>query len=209
MKKYVLFLLLAFLGSHSYGQKVILTLAMNINNTKEKYVFIDTDNPAIKNELINKFKQSNYKVINQSVSDSIPVVIYNNVLTREKAANNCLAGAGFCLLGIGTVSITGKQLDPNNPPSGLNANVGTTYVDGPLTALVGAMYATGCVFGIRGIVAMFKANASIIREYPIKTTEKSISSYALFNVGSESIEINGVPDVESKLIPKIIAKMTF
>jgi hypothetical protein len=196
MTKSITALLLVLSVNHAIGQLKV-TRAQNTSITKDFYIFVDNiPDDATRQQIIQSFAaNTSVKIFESAADKESPLIITKSAkgLVKDNAGRDCLIGVGGCALGYLFVQATGKTLDPNTPPSGFFATAGTKYVEGGGAGFVGAMWTASCVFGIKGIVEIFRPAT---KEKAIKgalnlsamTTEKIIANTMLFKASEQSFE---------------------
>ncbi len=141
----------------------ISILTTNKHNDSNKYIFIASNNPNI-SPLVDSFSEDkSYVVFRDSLSNTSPVIIANSseFFERERAGKDLLIGVGTCLTSLLFVQCLGQSSENNPPEDGtLYVYVGDKYIQGAPAIIPLAGAATGCLFGLRGIIELFQPRSN-------------------------------------------------
>ncbi|MCZ8216007.1 MAG: hypothetical protein O9262_07200 [Cyclobacteriaceae bacterium] len=153
-------LFLAIASAMSVEAQVRATLAQSTSIAKDYYIFLENiEDPTLKNQVIETLRTNTSVKVFVSASDpTAPIIITKSRkgMVKDNAGRDCLIGVGACTLGVLFVQATGETVDAANPPTGLFATAGDKYVEGGAAAFTSFVWLGGCIFGIKGIIELFK-----------------------------------------------------
>lgn len=185
-------LLLLVMLSFCLEAQVKATLAQNPSISKDFYIFLENiEDQTLKNQVIELLRtNTSVKVFVSESDQTAPIIITQSRkgMVKDNAGRDCLIGVGACTLGLLFVQATGQTLDTNNPPTGLFANVGDKYVEGGAAAFTGFVWLGGCIFGVKGIIELFKPQT---QEKQVKMALNSANRLTAEGIIKNSFMIKG------------------
>ncbi len=183
--------------------------AVNPDNPRESYLIIESSDPKLKAELsevlegfptLIKFEEPDE---NSALRSLLVVARKNEFIQKRHATRDCLIGVGACVLGIGIVQ-GGDDYDENNPPSGFHAFVGDKVVTGGTACLVGALWVTGIVFGIKGIIEIFSKDDTLGMLNDEWDADDIIKQTSLKKKSEKEFTIDRSVLIQKKVLPYIL-----
>ncbi len=218
LKQFLIITVLSFLAFNASFCQVKITKATNLENSKDKYLFIETPNVEYHKEIIQKLRAKTEYVVMETKTDSInskSLIIVTNKKkgsVSDNAGQDCLIGGGACLLGILFVQAAGESYSGAVPPTnGFSANAFGKYVEGGGACLTAGLWATGVAFGIKGFVKLVskpskkKAVQTVSRDkYDVN---KIIRDAGLYTVDYKTFQLNDNSDVQGILMPYVIVNL--
>lgn len=196
-----------------YSNDVIkITETVNPKDPKEVYLIVEASNAALRKNMIHSFNEYSSLIVYEQAIDSecgvnSPFIVAKNKqgLKREDAGRDCLIGVGSCLLGVIIIQAIGTTSPYGY--SGFYATAGDKYVEGPTACLVSSIWITGIVFGVKGIIELFKPKTKEQSDNIYLKTEDIIESAKLEKVNEKSIVITNNSMMEQRVIPYILTKI--
>lgn len=220
--KTVLTFVLLLIGTFTLAENVKLTLAQNPINLKQSYFILETDDLNLEQKIIQEIENNEMlslliqkNIVNEELANAVkPMMITTGgFIDPNTAGTDCLLGVSSCIGGMLFVSATGDNINGPIPPQGLYAQVGTKYVSGGPAAFTMVLWATGCVFGTKGIIELFRRKKKNNYSSTTNNNDQFLSSQEILHlsgltfVSEIDFDLKDETDISARLIPYLIATL--
>lgn len=128
-------------------------------------------------------------------------------IDKDHTARDCLLGVGFCAGGIAFIQATGEDTDNTSTTNTMYAQAGNKVVTGGNACFVSALWVTGIVFGIKGIIEIFSKEKGYVGEVNSNwNTRDLLNNTTLIKLDEKAFSIKDKDMIARKLMPYILIK---